>query len=74
MLLVTELCEQQTLKAVLEKFKNKAPVSVKLKIIFDIAKALNYLYTHDPPIIHRDIKPDNIFLGSDMKAKIGDFG
>lgn len=62
------------MKAVLKKFKNKAPISVKLRIVFDVAKALNFLHTYDPPIIHRDIKPENIFLGADMKAKIGDFG
>ncbi|KAH8746985.1 hypothetical protein F5882DRAFT_312120, partial [Hyaloscypha sp. PMI_1271] len=34
---------------------------------------LHYIYTYDPPIIHRDVKPSNIMrrLG---KYLLGDFG
>lgn len=36
---------------------------------------LNYLHSLTPPIIHRDIKLDNIFLnGSLSQVKIGDLG
>ncbi|GAB4823146.1 hypothetical protein N2152v2_010192 [Parachlorella kessleri] len=36
---------------------------------------LVYLHGHTPPIIHRDIKCDNIFInGSDGTVKIGDLG
>jgi serine/threonine protein kinase len=29
---------------------------------------------HENKVFHRDIKPDNIFLGYEGKIKIGDFG
>lgn len=36
---------------------------------------LNYLHTRDPPLVHRDIKCDNIFInGSLGQVKIGDLG
>jgi WNK lysine deficient protein kinase len=34
-----------------------------------------YLHGHTPPIIHRDLKCDNIFInGSEGVVKIGDLG
>ncbi|XP_019154759.1 PREDICTED: probable receptor-like protein kinase At1g11050 [Ipomoea nil] len=44
-------------------------------IILDVAKALAYLH-HEikPGIYHRDIKPTNILLDSEMKARVADFG
>lgn len=36
---------------------------------------LNYLHSHNPPIIHRDLKCDNIFInGHQGEVKIGDLG
>lgn len=40
-----------------------------------LLKGLFYLHSHAPPIIHRDIKCDNIFVnGSHGELKIGDMG
>jgi len=40
-----------------------------------ILQGLVYLHSHDPPIIHRDLKCDNIFVnGSQGEVKIGDLG
>ena len=40
-----------------------------------ILKGLIYLHSYDPPIIHRDIKCDNIFInGAHGEVKIGDMG
>lgn len=72
--IITELCEQQSLKSFFKKFKEKIPNKVKHKMIFDIAKSLNHIHSDKPGMIHRDIKPENIFLTSDLKAKLGDFG
>ena len=40
-----------------------------------ILKGLVYLHGHDPPVIHRDLKCDNIFVNGHLgQVKIGDLG
>lgn len=51
------------------KFEEKEAAT----IIHDLLKAVDYLHTRDPPIIHRDIKAENV-LFIDSKAKLADFG
>ncbi|CAL5079203.1 unnamed protein product [Urochloa decumbens] len=50
-------------------------LSQRLDIAVDIADALDYLHNGcQPPIIHCDIKPSNILIDQDMRARVGDFG
>ncbi|KAL6996154.1 hypothetical protein U1Q18_006292 [Sarracenia purpurea var. burkii] len=47
----------------------------RYKIALGIAQGLAYLHHDcDPAIVHRDIKPMNILLDSDMEPHISDFG
>lgn len=40
-----------------------------------ILDGLVYLHGHDPPVIHRDLKCDNIFVNGHLgQVKIGDLG
>ncbi|WZZ13364.1 hypothetical protein YC2023_106453 [Brassica napus] len=47
----------------------------RLKIALGSSKGLAYLHElADPPIIHRDIKSNNILLDENLNAKVADFG
>ncbi|KAJ9541182.1 hypothetical protein OSB04_027688 [Centaurea solstitialis] len=47
----------------------------RLTIAMDVAHAIHYLHQDcEIPIIHCDLKPNNILLDCDMVAHIGDFG
>ena len=40
----------------------------------DIAVGLEFLHSHKPAVIHRDLKSFNILIDKDHRAKIADFG
>lgn len=42
------------------------------RLTFDLVSALYYLHSHR--ILHRDLKPQNILLDRDERAKLCDFG
>merc|ERR1719193_1908024 len=72
--LVTELMTSGTLKTYLKRFK-----TIKTQVLKSwcrqILKGLMFLHTRSPPVIHRDLKCDNIFItGPTGSVKIGDLG
>ncbi len=44
------------------------------KFILDVSSGLAFLHSQQPPIVHQDIKPDNILITSDGRYVISDFG
>ncbi|EXB55137.1 Putative receptor-like protein kinase [Morus notabilis] len=47
----------------------------RFEVILDVTRALEFLHLGcDPPVIHGDIKPSNVLLDFDYRAKISDFG
>ncbi|KAF9931027.1 hypothetical protein FBU30_010943 [Linnemannia zychae] len=71
---ITELMTSGTLREYIRKLQTPN-VKVVKRWCRQILKGLIYLHSYDPPIIHRDIKCDNIFInGAHGEVKIGDMG
>ncbi|KAI9265946.1 kinase-like domain-containing protein [Sporodiniella umbellata] len=71
---ITELMTSGTLREYIRKL-NLPNIKIVKRWCRQILKGLYYLHSHQPTIIHRDIKCDNIFInGAHGEIKIGDMG
>ena len=69
--IVLEYVSGESLNRVLAREK-KLPLKKALQLAAEIAEALDY--AHEQGVVHRDIKPGNILVTEDGRAKIADFG
>lgn len=72
--LVMEHISGDDLSKRLEAAGKPFPVSWVLFWADQLLDALSYLHTHEPPIIHRDIKPQNLKLTDENHVILLDFG
>lgn len=67
--IIMEYFELGSLK-VFRRFLDQKCWPRMIKMILEISMGMNYLHTLDPPTLHRDLKADNIFVGSGFQIKV----
>ncbi|NJL53835.1 SUMF1/EgtB/PvdO family nonheme iron enzyme [bacterium] len=73
--LVMDFIEGEHLGAYAATFPDhRIPETEALTLIRPILDALDYLHSNEPPIVHRDIKPNNIIRTPEGKVYLIDFG
>ncbi|KAJ5067516.1 camk family protein kinase [Anaeramoeba ignava] len=73
--IVMEYCEGGDLHKMIQKHKKKNTFIKESKIWKIFTQIILALFEcHRKRILHRDIKPDNIFLDNQKNIKLGDFG
>ncbi|KAE8694928.1 putative serine/threonine-protein kinase WNK4 [Hibiscus syriacus] len=71
---ITEMFTSGTLREYRQRYQRVDMRAVK-SWARQILQGLAYLHGHDPPVIHRDLKCDNIFVNGHLgQVKIGDLG
>lgn len=71
MLIVTEYCEGGSLNA---RLGQPSFEETNYKWILQITEALAYLHSQQIPVVHRDLKADNVLLTATEDVKLADFG
>jgi serine/threonine protein kinase len=89
--LLMEFCSGGSVDALIEKNGGRVPLSQAVTIVLEVLEALEYAHTAEirgvqlsdgtvataHGLVHRDIKPHNVFLddaGGTLIAKLGDYG
>lgn len=71
MYLVFEYVEKSLLEVIEERPRGLEHETIR-KYIYQLIKAIDFCHKHN--VIHRDVKPENLLVNSDMSLKICDFG
>lgn len=69
--IINEYISGQTLKDVLD-LNTKLSMQEAISVMLQLTSALQYAHAHG--VIHRDVKPQNLFIMPDGLIKLGDFG
>ncbi|MCZ7674254.1 MAG: protein kinase [Chloroflexi bacterium] len=73
--LVMDFVEGSSIAALLEAQNGRPFSEVEvLPWLQQVCNALDYLHNRQPPIIHRDVKPENIIITPEGQAMLVDFG
>ena len=56
------------------KSSPKVALDEVIRIMLDVGEGLKFLHDREDPIVHRDIKSNNILLDTKQRAKIADLG
>ena len=73
-LIITEYMKNKSLKHILDNKSIEISLLDKINFSLDIAKAIWYLHSRNPPVLHRDLKSSNCLVSADLTIKLCDFG
>ncbi|XP_029998773.1 cyclin-G-associated kinase isoform X1 [Sphaeramia orbicularis] len=74
-LILTELCKGQLVDFI-KRVEQRSPLSCDtvLKILYQTCRAVQHMHKQKPPIIHRDLKIENLLISNQGTIKLCDFG
>ncbi|XP_072373205.1 cyclin-G-associated kinase isoform X2 [Scyliorhinus torazame] len=74
-LILTELCKGQLVEFLKRaEANNPIPCNTVLKIFYQSCRGVQHMHKQKPPIIHRDLKVENLLVSHQGTIKLCDFG
>jgi hypothetical protein len=71
--IVQQLAEGESLAQLVQQGWRSSETAVR-DIAKQVLEILTYLHSFDPPVVHRDIKPQNLIRSADGRIRLVDFG
>ncbi|XP_078126635.1 receptor-interacting serine/threonine-protein kinase 4-like [Sander vitreus] len=72
--LVMEVMERGSLASLLEALRGTPPWPLVFRLAHQVALGINFLHSLSRPVLHQDLKPQNVLLDDALNAKLTDFG
>ncbi|XP_032364276.1 receptor-interacting serine/threonine-protein kinase 3 [Etheostoma spectabile] len=71
---VMDLMETGSLASLQEALEGPPPWPLVFRLAHQVALGINFLHTLPRPVLHQDLKPQNVLLDDALNVKITDFG
>ena len=72
--IVSEFCHRGSLYRIIHKSERELSWVRRVNLALDAARGCQFLHTHTPCIVHRDLKSPNLLVDRHWNVKVGDFG
>ncbi|XP_035856470.1 receptor-interacting serine/threonine-protein kinase 3-like isoform X3 [Sander lucioperca] len=72
--LVMEVMERGSLASLQEALRGTPPWPLVFRLAHQVALGINLLHSLPRPVLHQDLKPQNVVLDDALNAKLTDFG
>ncbi|WP_422661017.1 serine/threonine protein kinase [Paenibacillus sp. EC2-1] len=72
--MVMDYIQGMTLDKYCRQYRGHLSADFILQLTHQLLEVLEYLHTHQPPVVFRDLKPSNIMLTEEMEVRLIDFG
>lgn len=63
-----------SLRSLLDDTSVELSVELRIKMALDASEGMQFLHSHNPPLVHRDLKSQNLLVSEGWTCKVADFG